>query len=459
MNRFLCVLLITWVSCNAQSIHRNENQLLFKEATTAQPLLIIKDSLLYKGNPLQQKAFLHSLYLDNIKNYIPMEIGKKNYFVHSGCGPVLEWRNDSIVRIDKSFLHQNQYGAVPFVYNNTLFFLGGYGLFTHKNILTRFDFKTKEWFEVETFGNPPSPRRQAHGIVIGAALYVFDGYEKDEKRFTNIRECDPVIYKLDLLSMQWSTIGRYAPIENINSKEAGNATSFTVDNKLYILPLSEYDTTYEIDFINNTVTTHKGFSKNVIYAYFDSKTNEVTALIKNANGSKYVFHSPLKEFLGKPVAQQEFILPWYKSVEKSTILLSFLGILGVLSSVFYFSKRKTSYKPFAGITFKSAEANYYYKGKLLDTLEEAELRILEYLVQNRQRFIPLNELNHLYENEIQIDNFTTVVKRREIALSNLFAKLAFVTEKSEENILVYRKNPNDKRVKEIKLKEDFIRIK
>ncbi len=458
MNRKLFIFFFACITCQAQSVYRSDEHLLFKDAKSSKTILILKDSLLYKGNPLQQIPFTHSPYLESLKCYIPMEIGKKNYLVHHGCGPVLEWRNDSIVRIDNSFLHKNQFGSTTFVYSNNIYFFGGYGLFTHKNILTQFNFKTKEWDEVETSGIPPSPRLQAHGIVVDDNLYIFSGYEKDEENFLQTKACEPTVWKLYLPTMQWSEIGKYDPINTLNSKE-GKLATFTANDNLYILPLMKFNNVYEINIINNRITTYKGYTKNVTQPYFDNKTKEVVYINKNADGIKNLVRTPLKEFLGKPIAQQEFILPWYQSMETSTLLITILSCSGLLSLGFYFSKRKPNYKPFHGITHKVDENNYYCKGKLLDTLEKAELLILDYLVQNRQRFIPLNELNHLYENEIQIDNFTTVVKRRETALSNLLAKLVFITEKSEENILIYRKNPNDRRVKEIKLKEDFIKIK
>ena len=460
MNRLLFILLLASVTCYAQSIYRSDQHLLFKEAKSSQTVLIIKDSLLYKGNPLQQKPFLHGSYLDNLKTYVPFQIGTKNYLVHDGCGPVLEWRNDSIVRIDRSFLHLNQINSVRFVYKNEIYFFGGYGLFTYKNLLTKYSFKTKEWDEIETFGTPPSPRHLSFGIVLGDNCYVFSGYEKDPDHFLQMKTCEPIVYKLHLPTMQWTELGKFNTTINLNSKD-GISGHFTANDKLYIIPLMEYTHVYEIDFKNNLITTFKGNTKNIsyVYPYFDPKTKEVVYLNKNADGLKEVLRTPLQEFLGKQVDQRAFILPWYQNMETSTILITILSILGILSLVFYFGKRKPNFKPFNGITFKTDESNYYYKGKQLDTFEEAELRILDYLVQNKQRFIPLNELNHLYENEIQMDNFTTVVKRREVALASLMAKLLFITESTEKDILVYRRSPNDKRMKEIKLRDRFIKVK
>ena len=125
----------------------------------------------------------------------------------------------------------------------------------------------------------------------------------------------------------------------------------------------------------------------------------------------------------------------------------------------YFQQKKKRFIPFTGIIYYANKEAFYYRGKLLDSFVEAELRILDYLVQNIHRYISLNELNHLFENEIQKDSFLTVVKRREVALTGLLAKLIFITSDHEQNILDKRKSINDKRVKEIKLKDSFIKVK
>ena len=458
MNRFIFIFLFALATCQAQSIYRSDQHLLFKEAKSSQTVLIVKDSLLYKGNPLQRKPFLHSAYLDNLKGYIPFQIGTKNYLVHNGCGPVLEWRNDSIVRIDHSFLHLNQISSVRFVYKNEIYFFGGYGLFTLKNLLTKYSFKTKEWDEVETFSTPPNPRLLSLGIVLQDNLYVFSGYEKDPAHFLQIKYCEPVVYKLNLPTMKWTELGKFDATINLNSKE-GISGSFIANEKLYILPLLNYTYVYEIDFINNTIITYKGNTKNVTYPYFDAKTNEVVYINENTNGYKSLMHMSLDEFLGKPISIGAFILPWYQSIESYTLVVIFLILAALIFSTNYLLKKKKRFVPFTGIIYYFSKEAFYFRGKLLDSFEDAELRILDYLVQNIHRYISLNELNHLFENEIQKDSFLTVVKRREVALANLLAKLAFITSSDEQDIVDYRRSANDKRVKEIKLKDSFIKVK
>ena len=458
MNRFLFIFFISLATCQAQSISRTDEHLLFKEAKSSQAILVLNDSALFKGNPLQQQSFRHGNYLESLKHYLPFNIKDRTYLVYHGCGAVLEWRNNSLVRIDKSFLHKNQYNATTFTYDKKIFFWGGYGLFTYKNILTQFNFKTKEWDELETFGTPPSPRKQAHGVIVNDFLYVFSGYEKDEDHFLQVKPCKPEVWRLHLPTMQWSLVGKHSILPNLNSKE-GFAPNFVINKKLYILPIMEYNTIYEIDIENNKVTTFRTNPENVLTPFYDAKTNEVVYINKNADGFKTVIRTTLQEFLGKPINQQKFILPWYQSVAISTIVLIVFGVLFLIGLLRYFQQKKKRFIPFTGIIYYANKEAFYYRGKLLDSFEEAELRIFDYLVQNIHRYISLNELNHLFENEVQSDNFTTVVKRREVALSSLLAKLIFIMKSTEQDILVYRRSANDKRVKEIKLKDSFIKVK
>lgn len=458
MYRLLIIFLLGVELSQAQSINRSDEHLLFKEAKSSQAVLVLSDSLLFKGKSLRQLPFLHTSYPSLLRDYISFTLKNKTYLVHNGCGVVLEWRNDSLVRIDKSFLHKNQFGAVTFGYQNNYFFWGGYGLFTFKNILTQFDFITKEWTEVETFGKSPSPRIDAHGFILADNLYVFSGFEKDPDHFLQIKACEPVVWKLHLPTMQWSELGKFDFKINLNSKES-NVSSFVIGNKFYIIPSKQYDTVIEIDVKNNILTTFKAQIKNVIQPYFDSKTQEVVYVNQKSDGFKSVMRTTLSEFLGKRIDQQKFILPWYQSIAISTIVLAAFSLLFLIGLLRYLQQKKKKFIPFTGIVYFATKEAFYFRGKLLDSFDDAELRILDYFVQHKNRYISLNELNHLFENEIQKESFPTLVKRREVALASLLAKLSFITSIEEQSILDYRRSANDKRVKEIKLKESFIKVK
>jgi hypothetical protein len=77
------------------------------------------------------------------------------------------------------------------------------------------------------------------------------------------------------------------------------------------------------------------------------------------------------------------------------------------------------------------------------------------LIENSIRFVSLNEL----ENENYSEIYSTIVKMRELTLASLLQKLSNLTNLPEKEILENRKNPDDKRIKEIKIAPPFLRIK
>lgn len=82
-----------------------------------------------------------------------------------------------------------------------------------------------------------------------------------------------------------------------------------------------------------------------------------------------------------------------------------------------------------------------------------------YLIENAARFAPLNELNQLFEKGNNSENFSSIVKIRETTLATLLQKLSVLTTIQGEELLINRKNPEDKRIKEIRIDPSFLRIK
>ena len=457
MNRysiaFLTFLLLTTSKSIAQDFEVKEDCLLFREAKTNQVILILEDSFLYKGKSSQKIPLKHTPYPDKLIHYKNFNIADKTFLVHDGCGPVLEYRNDSIVRIDHSFLQQNQCAAVSFVYKNEIYFFGGYGLFTFKNILTKFDFKTKEWNLIQTFGNEiPSPRRAAHGIIIKDDLYVFAGKEENLLDIYGSKKCDNIIWKLHLPDMKWSKYGQFNDPLFYN-----NLISFTFKDKLYCYDIHSFGYVKEIDFIKNTIKKYK-FTTIVspIQLNLDSKNREITFINNQLSNQTFQYLTlKLDEFLGKPFLEKSFSTP----ISNNANFLWFT--LFVLLSVGWFYRKIIIKKvtPFKGIVYNAASQSYFYKGKIINEFEETELRILGFLIDNNNRFISLNELNKLFENNSVFENFSTTIKRRENSVMGLFLKLTLITRVPESHFLISRKNPDDKRIREVKFSPDFIKIK
>lgn len=455
---FFFILLLFSSTIQAQDFEFEDNCILFQDAKTGTPVLILQDSILYKGNPLKRIQYKHTDYPDKLVNYISYSIKGKTYLVHQGSGPVVEYRNDSIIACNQTPKFQNQYSATIFVFKNALHFFGGYGLFTFKNIVTKYDATNKDWVRVQTFGKEiPSPRARFYSYVVNENLYVFGGDEEDPSNFPNFKKCDNTVWRLHLPTMKWHTMGKF----DLSLLGENKFLTFTANGKFYLIIRDNYGIVFEVNIVKNTI---KKFNPKTLIKpqqiYYDNTKKELVCINEISNGQQNFFKANLNSYLGKPTEERKFIMPFYK--EPTTASFAFgIGVLFIIIGIAFYLKKhkKNRLLPFNGILFKKATGDCYYKNKLIDNLEEPELRVLLHLIANAMHFIPLNELNHLFENGNNAENFSSIVKRREIALTTLLQKLSIIINIPEKEILLNRKNPDDKRVKEIRIAPSFLRIK
>lgn len=441
----LCLIPFT---SKAQKLEFEGEFLLFREAKTKQPVLIIDDSLVYKGFAMKRIAFKHTEYPAKLKEYKFFNIGSKTYLVHEGCGPVLEYRNDSIVRIDNSFLHRNQFDAVRFVYNNEIYFYGGYGLFTFKNILTKYNFKTNEWVEVQTNSEvEQEPREGAFSYIKGNDLYIFGGVKKDINDITNIVRIDNKIWRLNLPTMKWHWYGNY------DTKLIITEADFPIYDlkKLYIISRG----VSEIDFYSNKMFFYnRSYFPNILSAYIEGKT---LYGVYELSSKKFFHIGDIDEFKGKLRTTAEFIEPISGS---QNYVMTILITLLVLTFLIIILKNKliTIVKPFKGILYSNRKNAFLYKGKTIQIFEEQEKKVLFYLLDKLDKYISLNEINQLFENNGNAETISSVVKRREQAISSLLTKVSKITGIEENKLILERKNSEDKRIKDILLLPNLLKM-
>ena len=460
MQRFLYFISFFLLSSysQAQELEFEVNSALFQDSKTGKPVVISQDSILYKGNPLIKGKFNHTDYPGKLAQYVPYSINGNTYLVHDGSGPVLEFRNDSLIACNKTPLFQNQFSSAKFVYKNVLYLFGGYGLFTFKNIVTKYDATTKDWVQVQTYGDEiPSGRARFYSYMKGENLYFFEGDETDPTALINSKKCDNTVWRLHLPSMTFYKMGQF----DSSFLEKVTFSSFTANGKLYLIATNMYSKIIEIDVEQNTLRNFIG--KNLIkpsQIYFNQTKNEIVCLNEVSYNRHRLYHSNLATFLGKPITQTAFILPFYKEI--TTIAFGIgIGIsLLLLGIALYIKKyKKNSLIPFKGILYKKETGTFYFKNKSIDNLEEIEFRILQYLAENSRQFIPINDLNHLFENDNKTDNYLLIIKKRQLVISGLLQKLTTITRVPENKILINRKNSADKRIKEVMIASSFLKIK
>lgn len=452
MSRFFFCLftLLTATFLTAQTIPQTENICFFQDAKTGKPITIVNDSLVYKGELKNPSILKHTDYPSTLNDYrYHFNIKKHTYLVHIGCGPVLEYRNDSIVRIDNSFLQQNQYGASPFIYNNQICLFGGYGLFTDKNIITRFDFIPKEWFLLETKGeDAPSARTDNINYYDKDGFYLFGGWVYTTSTF----EKDSSIWYFNFNTLQWKRLGNYnRSLLKTISKSSNIFNTFQTNKKLY---LQSINFIIELDFKNNKI---RYFENNNIFTYsklyFDSNSNSLVYLQSLTGSSKLKLETiSLSDLLKKPVKTEKL---YYSSWQEYASPL--MSIVGALLLIFGIYKWIVSQKGRCFV-FHQSKNKFYYKTKIISNLDPMEEKILAYLFQNKKTFIQLNQLNFFFEKESP-DNFTNVIKKRDLVFSSLVVKLNAILNQEEKSLVLMQKNESDKRIKEIRLNPLYFTLK
>lgn len=450
MSRFFFCLftLLTATFLTAQTIPRTDDICFFQDAKTGKPITIVNDSLVYKGELKNPSILKHTDYPETLNRYgYHFTINKHTYLVHEGCGPVLEYHNDSIVRIDNSFLQKNQYGASPFVYNNQICLFSGYGLFTDKNIITRFDFKTKEWFRLfEKKEEKPTERSGVFYHYNTKGLYIFGGWNvKNSKTHPYIN--DSGLWYLDNSTLKWNSKGNYNKLLiNINPD-----LSFQTENKLYLITKEEI---IEINFIKNLVKWYKNDNFiSVVNVLYDKKTKSLFYLANlSANNKLKLLKIKLTDLLKYPLKTEKlYYSPWQEyALPLVSIFMMLLLVFGVYKWIVY-QKGKC-------FVFHQSKNKFYYKSKIISNLDPMEEKILVHLFQNKKIYIQLNQLNSFFEKESP-DNFSNVIKKRDLVLSSLLVKLNAILNQEEKSLVLMQKNEVDKRIKEIKLNPLYFTLK
>ncbi|WP_188407046.1 hypothetical protein [Psychroflexus salis] len=422
-----------------QSFKLDNNQTSFWDYETQQPISIINDSLYYYGNDFQLKS-IPNLNIDksDLSYMIPVHIKGKTYLFDRAGGVVVEYANQSYKRHDKSFSHKNLFYSAYFTYNNEIYILGGYGLFTTKNILIRYDFEAREWFLVDTYGDVPEYITSELFTVIDNKLYFVNS---GNRRSNSLQKS---VYVLDLNTFKFKYLGK---------------SSFDLESHMQIeqlhdgrLAIMDYPITQVLDFTNNSVyeVKLKTFFTNQTkllkydintktYTSRNRSTGTYTCTYQNFKASHFELKSEDSSLLYEPVSQME---DKYKVLLYPSILIAFLGL-----SLFGFKK----YKNFNKINLNLKSMSLSCKGRKIEVLTEEEKQLFFYLAK-QSGFIEYSELLNLFDSDA---SYETQKKKRQQLLTQIEDKLKLYIRADAKEIFIIKKSLSDKRNKVIKVNHQF----
>lgn len=376
-----------------------------------------------------------------LNDFVPMfDKGTPVYFVSAGCGVVYVKNGNTIKRHDHSFYHMNQYAGAYFMDEGEPRIYGGYGLFTNKNIITRYDTTEREWYVINTgINTPPAGIR---GLIKknNNHYYVFDGFRGiGSNYFYQDR-----VWSLDLKTLKWKNIGRLNPKIQEKRREGFYESFQTIGNGY---------SCFENDIVSYDFESmrFKKYKFNAPKLY--KKIIQVDSLFLLCKmTSQYLRYIVISDstFLRKFDFEEGDIILKKTNTSMSTlvIIFSFLSIL-VLLIIWLLQKRKKQL-----FNRKNKSDN-----SLLIEAEEfnqTELDFLKLLIFHQENGLEISYINDLVNHDQP--SIDTLKKRREILLKELRYKLAAKFNIQQEEVFIERRMENDKRMKLLFLNE-LVKIK
>ena len=374
----------------------------------------------------------------------------KLYLIHSGGGVVLEYDNNQISRIDQSFYHQNQYGAIDFSYDNQLFLFGGVGLFSTKNFITRYDFLTKEWYLQNTSGQAPLISNNAAGIVIGDNLYVIALPLQDSQnniRFDNIFE----VYQLDLKTWQWNTLGKL-------SKELSLKIDFRKhldiglikDNKILVNASSML---FEINPLDNTYIAYENQYPLKQARILRSSKPDHFKIVYCDNQAKIKFQDISWSSLDEKIIQSGTLYTSDISQYYNSLLLLFVLVFGLFLVVVFINELKINPR----IIIRLTGGVILYKRRQIESFSKEQVEFLIRLAMNQK--MTYADL----ENQICLNTDSQAVrtKKREAFMESLTNKLAAIynhTADSKVHYIMIKQDETDRRMRFFNLNKEYFKV-
>ncbi len=149
------------------------------------------------------------------------ERNKRIIFSIPGTGQVYEFDkvNKVLQRMDQTFFRGYNFFALQYVKNDTLFSLGGEGFWRSNSILSCFDFKSKEWEQIITYGDVPNGILSLHAGINPnqTKIIATEAFQQGDYQVPHVG-----FYELDLVNYVWKRKGK---VDLLALKKLGQATA------------------------------------------------------------------------------------------------------------------------------------------------------------------------------------------------------------------------------------------
>jgi len=401
---------------------------------------LIDNVFVYNLTSLKKvKPKQHNLVMEEF-NFVSN--GSIGYLKNASTGIVYSFDGINFKRMDNSFDFKSQFRSFSFMHNNIIFDFGGYGLHSFKNILTYFNFAKKEtelFNQVSTINDSPISRDRMIAQYEESTLFIGPGHGiiiDKENPYENASFINDY-WKFSFQDKKWQKLGEgkinanypYDVVYNFNKhslliSDKGIYEINIKDNALISYPNANIDIVKSLNKNNTLSSITYNKAKDGFYIIIDNSMNSTQVLfVKRV------------DFLGS----NKIVSKLYIKSKSNWIYLNFLiaTFIIIFFLIYIFKSKKTSHKIInSKIDILSIE------------LKNEDFKVLKKIMDSHPHYINYSELLDLFPEYLGYESKKKKIRQSIINIEEYLSQKI----KMKMPIFIYRKNIEDKREKQIRIR-------
>lgn len=423
-----------------QTIPDLEKSSFFSFYQADQFYIVNKDSVFVTKNGTETIKWKHNITWPHL-NFNALQNNNSVFLISEGGGVVYEFKDQKFERIDQSFEHRNKYYSYDFLYQDKIHSYGGYGLFNSNDNITFFDAQSKEWAEFIYHPDSPVPieRRQVLGQLSDHKLFIGGGVkESSTTDLKNTRYIIDDFWVLDLKSHVWYYLGQSIFLSNLvdsNFLEKKLRTISYKDGCLLIYDLKVFWLDIKNNLLNE-LNANTPLLENLKHLNYSPNTDTFLITVSNhETGKERFIVTSSADLIGETISSKQLYIR-----AQQTPIYYIITAIALLIGLLYFRRRRYS-RDYKSILIKNRD-------KIKLRLGKEEFKILQYILDQSPKGVQFPQILGFYEPQL---SYESRIKKLRLALDHIEVEINKFNS-SSETLLVYEKNKDDKRIKEVRLR-------
>lgn len=429
-----------WFICTAvaqvENLETKGNHFLF---TYKKSTYLIENEKLHNVSH-SQKGFPKLITLP-MKEYKFIATPNMGYLKNAASGIVFSFDGNQLTRLDHSFDFKNQFRSYTFFHDGMLMDFGGYGLHSFKNIITYFNFAKKETelFNQKTpLDKSPLARDRMIAQYTNGNVYIGQGHgilQKINQPFQNPGLISDY-WKFSFQDNTWTKLG-----EGKIDVEYPYDVLYEFNNHALVISdkcvfEADIESNQMISYPNANFSIIKSLNKNNTLATISYNPTEkgFYFIIDKSNDISEVLFVKKSDFLGTKKVYSKL----YSSSFNSLSLILLVMFVSVGSFLFFYLKSKKSSIQRIKQKFNAIEKN----------LKQEDAMLLNQLVQAYPNYINYSTLLDLYPDHLGYESKKKKIRQSILEIEECLIRIV----KIESPVFVFRKNIEDKREKQIRIR-------